>query len=788
MQTLAPRAIPVNIARGPASISYPEEASVSPRAGQSVSHYRLIEPLGAGGMGVVWKAEDTTLNRVVAIKFLAENLARDAERLARFKREAMTVAALNHPNIVQIFSVDEAEGVPFLTMEYVGGGNLSAAIPKGGFPLEQLFEVAIPLADALHASHERNIVHRDLKPGNIMMGEDGRARIVDFGLAQLRAPGTADETGSTASGETHAVGTLPYMSPEQLQGKPVDARSDIFPLGEVLYQMATGERPFDAENNADLVAAIMRSEPIPVTRRNPSLPRQLERIIEHCMKKDRKRRFQTALDIRNELEDLRRELQSADPAKDGLSSPSVKPKTLDRNSVAVLPLRNLSGDRDLEYFSDGLTEDLISTLAQIRSLRVVSRTSAFTFKEQGLGVQAIGRRLGVGTVVEGGVQTVGRRIRVTVRLVETTQGYHLWAEKYDRELADVFQIQDEISHNVARALSVRLEANGMARSRHYTENLEAYRLYLKGRYHWHQETAEAFQQAFDYFQQALKAEPGYAPAHTGIADYFGMLGFWGIVKPSEAWPQAREAALRALELDPDLPEAHVSLGLVRLFFEWDGKEADHEFRRAIELYPGLAEGHYARALVLTQAGRTTEALECMRRARSLDPLSAILQSTEAWVHYYARDYPEAIAGCQRTLELSSSFLEARIGLGLTFKEVGRLDDALRELEKARELSEGNPLVLGVLGATLAQAGRKSEALAIVGELDGKEGGYVAPMAYAMLWSGLGDTKQALAHLRRALEAKDGLVRYLKVSPVFDGLRHDSEFFEILSTLNLDARA
>jgi len=737
-------------------------------------------------MGVVWKADDTTLNRVVAIKFLAEHLLRDAVRLARFKREAMAVAALNHPNIVQIFSVDEADGVPFLTMEYVGGGNLAAAIPRGGFPLEQFFDLAIPIADALHASHERSIVHRDLKPGNIMVGEDGRARIVDFGLAQLRAPGSADEDGSdasTVSGEKHAVGTLPYMSPEQLQGKPVDARSDIFSLGEVLYQMATGERPFDAENNADLVAAIMRSEPIPLTRRNPSLPRQLERIIEHCMRKDRKRRFQTALDVRNELEDLRRELQS-DPAK-ALSSPSVKPATVDRNSVAVLPLRNLSGDRELEYFSDGLTEDLISTLAQIRSLRVVSRTSAFTFKEQGLGVQAIGRRLGVGTVVEGGVQMVGKRIRVTVRLVETTQGYHLWADKYDRELADIFQIQDEISHSVARALSVRLETSGMARSRHYTENLEAYRLYLKGRYHWHQETAEAFQQAFEYFGQALKADPDYAPAHTGIADYYGMLGFWGIVKPSEAWPQARKAAIQALALDPDLPEAHVSLGLVRLFFEWDAKEADREFRRAIELYPGLAEGHYARALVQTQAGNTAGALESMRRARSLDPLSAILQSTEAWVHYYARDYPEAIVGCRRTLELSSSFLEARIGLGLAYKEVAQFDDALRELEKARDLSEGNPLVLGVLGATLARAGRTAEARTLVAELDGKQGGYVAPMAYAMLWSGLGDARQTIAHLQRALDAKDGLVRYVKVSPLFDVLRKEPAFVQILATLNLD---
>jgi serine/threonine protein kinase/Tfp pilus assembly protein PilF len=760
---------------------------LSLQAGLTIAHYRLIEQVGAGGMGVVWKAVDTTLDRPVAIKFLAEHLAQDDVRLAQFKREAMTVAALNHPNIVQIYSVDEADGVPFLTMEFVNGRNLTSSIPRGGFPLERFFELAIPLADALHASHERSIVHRDLKPGNIMLGEDGRARIVDFGLAQLRPPhrDRSDSQVSTVPGsEPPGGGTLPYMSPEQLQGKAVDPRSDIFSLGEVLYQMATGERPFKAETSADLIVAIMRTEPIPVTRLNPAVPRQLERIIEHCMHKDRRRRFQTALDVRNELEELRRELEAASRTGDGAVDAREPAPPLDRNSIAVLPLRNLGADPDSEYFSDGLTEELISTLAQIRSLRVVSRTSAFALKQLGLSVEEIGQRLGVGTVVEGSVQMAGRRLRVTVRLVETSHGYHLWAAKYDRELEDVFQVQDEISRCVVQALSVSLEAARPARSRRYTENLEAYQLYLKGRYYWHQETGEALRQAIGYFEKALQQDPAYAPAHAGVADYHVMLAFWGIARPSEAWPLARDAARRAVEIDPELPEAHVSLGLVRLFFDWDGEGADREFQRALELNPGLADAHYARTLALTQAGDTGGALEAIGRARSYDPLAAILRSTEAWVHYYARHYADAIAGCQRTLELHPGFLEAHIGLGLAFKEVREFDRALQELEKARELSGGNPLVLGVLGATLAEAGRPEQALALADELDRKRDGYVAPIAHAMLHCGLAEEGRTLEYLRRALEAKDGLVRYLGVFPLFDCVRETHEFSELLVTLGL----
>jgi eukaryotic-like serine/threonine-protein kinase len=761
---------------------------VSLRAGQVISHYRVLEQVGAGGMGVVWKAHDITLDRAVALKFLAEHLARDEGRLERFRREATTIAALNHANIVQIFSVEEADGVPFIAMEFVVGQSLAVSIPAGGMALERFFELAVPLADALHASHEKDIVHRDLKPGNIMVGNDGRARIVDFGLAQLRVPRPpgSDSSASTLSDrQQHAAGgTLPYMSPEQLQGKSVDPRSDIFSFGEVLYEMATGERPFRAETSADLIAAIMRSEPARVTDLNPALPRQLERIIERCMRKDRRRRFQTALDVRNELEELRRELQAVERtrgAADGLEGVAH----LARGSVAVLPLRNLGSGKDSEYFSDGLTEELISALARVKSLRVVSRTSAFALREAGLSAQEIGRRLRVGTVVEGSVHLAAHHLRVNVRLVETIEGYHLWAETYDLELQDVFRVQEDISRSVVQALNVSLEAAAPGRSRRYTDNLAAYQQYLKGRYFWHQETPDGFQQALACFEQALKAEPAYAPAHTGIADYYAMLGFWGIVRPAEAWPLAQSSAMRAVEIDPELAEAHVSLGLVRLFFDWNAETADAEFRRALELHSGLAEPHYGRALVLTQAGETAGALEHIGKARSLDPLSAMLQSTEAWIHYYARRYAEAIAGCQRTLEMHPGFLEAHIGLGLAYKEIHQFDRALQELERARELSQGNPLVLGVLGATLAHSGRQAAATALVDELERKQDGYVAPIAYAMLYSGLANEPRTIAYLRDALEAKDGLVRYLSVSPLFDSVRSSRDFEDLLATLKLN---
>lgn len=742
-------------------------------------------------MGVVWRAVDTSLERPVAIKFLADSVPRSQPRLDRFKREARAIAALNHPNIVTIYSVEETEGVPFITMELVSGRNLAESIPDRGLPLRRFFELAVALADALNASHERSIVHRDLKPSNIMMGEDGRARIVDFGLAQLREPAVSDSTGDssapTLSGEGRIAGTLPYMSPEQLQGKAADPRSDIFSLGTVLYQMSTGERPFRGETTADLIAVILRGEPVPVTRLNRALPRQLERIVERCLRKDPRRRFQTALDVRNELDELRREWTSgADQDKKAEDYSAGRPLPRDRRSLVVLPLRNLTADLENEYFSDGMTEDLINALAQVEGLRVVSRTSAFAFRDRALSVQEIGRRLGVGTALEGSVRRIDRRIRVTVQLIDARNGYHLWSSRYDRELEDFFAIQDDIIRRIVEALKVTLvQPSDVSLVRHYTENLEAYQLYLKGRYYWHQETGEALQHAISYFEQALKEDPDYAPAHCGVADYYVMLGFWGLVRPADVWPLAREAAVRALELDPDLAEAHVSLALVRLFFDWDSEGAEGALQRALELNRGSADTHYTWTLAHAQTGGMAKALRAIAEARALDPLSPILSSTEGWVHYYARQYEEALAACRRTLALESDFLEAHIGLGLAHKEMGQFDRALAELEKAGTLSERNPLVLGVLGATLAEAGRPDEAFDLIRELEGKpEESYVAPVAYAMLYSGLHEKDRAFEALRRALVARDGLVRYLKVFPIFDPIRNEPEFRELLATLNL----
>jgi serine/threonine-protein kinase len=761
------------------------------RAGKTVAHYRLVEPIGQGGMGVVWKAVDTSLARSVAIKFLSDAVPRDRNRLARFRREAQAIAALNHPNIVTIYSVEEAEGLPFITMELVTGRNLAESIPEGGLPLRRFFELAVALADALDASHQREIVHRDLKPGNIMIGEDGRARIVDFGLAQLReaTPSTAgyDSSVTTVSRDSRFAGTLPYMSPEQLQGRAADPRSDIFSLGSVLYQMATGHKPFRGETTADLIAAILRGDPVPVTRLNRAAPRQLERIIDRCLRKDPRRRFQTALDVRNELEELRREWTSGtDRDGPGEGYGVATPLPRDRRSLVVLPLRNLTTDAENDYFSDGMTEDLINALARVEGLRVVSRTSAFAFRDLALSVQEIGRRLGVGTALEGSVRRIDQRVRVTVQLVDARDGYHLWSSRYDRELEDFFAIQDDIIRSIVQALEVELvQPSDVSLLRHYTENLDAYQLYLKGRYHWHQETAGALQRAIGYFEQALKEDPDYAPAHCGVADYYVMLGFWGLVRPAEVWPLARDAAVRALELDPDLAEAHVSLGLVQLFFDWDAEGAEGALRRALELNPGSGDVHYARTLVHAQRGEMASALEAIARARALDPLSPIMSSTEGWVHYYARQHEEAVTACRRTLDLDADFLEAHIGLGLAHKEMRQFDRALKELERAGALSERNPLVLGVLGATLAEAGREDEALELAGELDAKPGeSYVAPVAYAMLFSGLRDKDRTFDALRRALAARDGLVRYLKVFPIFDPVRDEPEFRELLERLNL----
>jgi len=736
-------------------------------------------------MGLVWKAVDTKLDRQVAIKFLPDTIAENSKQLARFEREAKAVAALNHPNIVTIHSVEEADGAPFITMEFVEGRTLGEMIPPDGMAPERLLDIAIPLADAIGASHEKGVTHRDLKPGNIMVTRDGRTKVLDFGLAKL----SRQDSPESLTQEGKIVGTLKYMSPEQVQGTAVDHRTDVFSLGVVLYEAATGRRPFESESMIDIVTSIVEEQPTSASELNPAIPRTLARIIDRCLMKEPRRRFQTVIDLRKALDGLQSELTMTlgTPART-TELQSFASGEVDRHSVAVLPFQNLSADPDNEYFSDGITDELIGALGQVQGLRVVSRTSAFAFKGKAEDIRTIGDRLGVGTVLEGSVRRSEERVRISAQLTNVSDGYNLWSRVFDREMKDLFDIQAEIAHTIVDTLKVTLTSDDLfPLIKRSTTNLDAYHLYLKGRFFWNQQTTEGFQQAIRYFNQALAEDPDYALAHSGVADYYGMLGFWGLTRPAEVWPKAREAASKALAIDSALAEAHVSLGWVRLFYEWDSAGGEAEFRQAIELNPGSANAHFAHSLFLTQMGRFDDAFLEVERARNLDPLSPMMNAMVAWVQYYARRYDEAIVECKKTLELQAGLLDAHIVLGQSYREQKRFDAAIEELEQARELSHRNPLILGVLGSALAVAGRQAEAREILGELIAMSedaDAYVAPLGLAALSCGLGERDEVFYWLDLALDAHDGLVRYLKVYPVFDALRDDPRFAVLLRRVGL----
>ncbi len=549
--------------------------------GSMLLHYRLAEKLGEGGMGVVWKALDTRLGREVAIKFLPESFRADPHRLARFEQEARLIAALNHPCIVTIYSVEEAEGDRFFTMELVRGATLSALVPPGGLPLTEFLAIALPAADALEAAHARGIVHGDLKPANIMVSDERRVKILDFGLARTFARPAGEGLGElptrSVSFASEISGTLPYLAPEQIQGKAIDHRADLFSLGIILYQMLTGRLPFAGETAADMMASILKDTPAPVTDLRPDLPRHLGRTIAHCLEKDLRRRLQAAADLRSELEDLSRE--GAPSPVEGMPS------------IAVLPPADMSPGRDQGYFCDGMAEEILNALAKVKDLHVASRTSSFQFKGTSLDSREIGRRLGVGHLLEGSVRKAGEKLRITAQLIDVGSGYHLWSEQFDREMKDVFAIQDEIARHIVQALEIKLSPREQSvLGRAPTQDVRAYDCYLRGRSYFTRFGRKGIEFALQMFRKAIEIDPRYARAHAGMSDCYSFL--FQVAERSEANRlQAETAAARALELDPDLAEAHVARG-VALSLNQRFDEADAAFETALRLDPRLFEAHY----------------------------------------------------------------------------------------------------------------------------------------------------------------------------------------------------
>jgi serine/threonine protein kinase/Flp pilus assembly protein TadD len=786
--------------------------------GKTISHYRVIEKLGAGGMGVVYRAHDVRLDRDVALKVLpAGRLAREAAR-NRFHKEALALAKLNQPHIGAIYDFDSQEGVDFLVMEYVPGTTLAEQLASGPLPESEVCRLGAQIVSALEEAHQQGIVHRDLKPGNIVMTPKGQAKVLDFGLAKLLQPAnevlTVDELSSTALG----VGTLPYMAPEQLRGAGADARTDIYSAGAVLYEMATGQRPFPETQGPRLIDSIFHQAPQRPSALNRRISPALESLILKALDKDPERRHQSAKELVVDLNRLRASTPvaaTAAPVPRLLRRPWLitatalalvvvtlifvlnagglrqrllgRPNTTRIESLAVLPLDNLSHDPDQEYFAEGLTEALIGELSQISALRVISRTSAMQYKGTKKPLKQIAAELHVDGLVEGSVQRSGDRVRITAELIYAQSDTHLWARSYDFELRDVLTLESNVARAIADEIQVKLTSREKA---HLTAarqvNPAAYEDYLQGRYEWNKRTAEGLGRAIEFFEQAISKDPRYALAYAGLADSQLLLAYAAeVTSPVEAVPKARAAALKALTLDETLAEAHAALGAIRFFYDWDWSGAEMEFNRAIELKPGYATAHHWYGLYLEWMGRITEATAELQRAQQLDPLSLIISVNVSSAYYVAGDHKGAVEQLRKTLELDPSFWVAYWNMGEALIALRQYSEAIADLQKAVELSAGNTGALAVLGYAYAVAGERGKAEHVLQELTNlTKHRYISPMDIAYVEIGLGNKDQAFAWMEKAYQERSRSLVALKVDPLLDPLRSDPRFQNLLRRMHL----
>ncbi len=782
--------------------------------GQTFGHYRILEKIAAGGMGVVYRARDEQLERDVALKVLPSGTLSDDSARRHFRREALALAKLNHPNIETVYEFGSQDDLDFLVMEYVSGRTLAERLVSGALPEKEVIALGMQIVAAIEEAHERGIVHRDLKPANVAITARGQAKVLDFGLAKLLRPDDELTTDHLTDSQA-AAGTLPYMSPEQLLGEPVDARGDVYSIGVVLYEMVTGRRAFSGDLPSRVIDAILHGPLVSPRALDSRISPGLERIILKCLDRDPENRYQSAKEL---LVDFRR---LAAPFSTSTVAPGPAPPLWRRvltptvlgiaallalavtltalnvsglrdrlmgrarlpqiHSLAVLPLENLSHDPEQEYFADGMTEALITYIAKIRALRVTSRTSVMPYKGTKKPLWQIARELNVDAVVEGSVQRSGDRVRIDAQLIDARNDRNLWTESYQSDLSDVLELQGNVARAIAGEVRVQLtpeERAGLSATR--SVKREAYEAYLRGRYLWNKRTPHDLGKAIEYFQKAIDIDPAYALAYAGLADSYNLLAIYDERPPREAMPLAKAAAKKALQLDDSLAEAHASLAHTEWAYDWDFGAAEKEFERALALDPGYATAREWHGLYLNQVGRFEEAIAEMQRAHEVDPLSLVIEVNVGRCYYFARRYDRAVELLQRFAQREPDSWIGHAILGQTYLVMSRLDEAIRELERASVLLPDTPRNLGVLGDAYARAGRRSEALKLVKKLSGfSRKRYVPPVYSAMIYMGLGDKPQAFAFLEQAYVDRSDWIVQLKTDPEFDLLRTDPRFRGLL---------
>jgi serine/threonine-protein kinase len=835
---------------------------------QFIAHYRILRRLGKGGMGEVFLAEDTKQHRrKVALKVLPPELTRSESRLRRFKQEARAVLVLNHPNILTVFEIGESADGYYIASEYIEGETLRQCVWRGPLRVDEALGVAIQVAMALETAHASGIVHRDIKPENIMLRQDRFVRdrfvkVLDFGLAKL-----TDREGSSSDPEAVTIpitetnpglvmGTSGYMSPEQAQGESIDARTDIFSLGVVLYEMVAGEPPFKGRTDSHTRVSIIDHEPAPLTQHVPDVPRQLERIIAKALAKDRLKRYQTVTDLKLDLEQLRDELHLESSVSTGARRHSeevtvetsageysttrtkmpvttvadsrshtsaehtaVAPAKTSRwiayaaagavlcaliaavayfawprppiNSVAVLPFVNDSKDPNVEYLSDGITESIINSLSQLPNLKVMSRNAAFRFKGSNQDPVDAGRSLNVGAVLTGRLLKRDDRFVIKAELIKVADGSQLWGDEYNSSLADIFSVQDEVSKKISQSLRLRLSgADEEKLAKRYTHDAEAYQLYLKGRYFWNKRNEEGFRNGIDFFKRAEEKDPTFALAFSGLADSYALLCDIGVVRPADEMPKAKAAAQKAVDADATLAEAYTSRAFVKLAYDWNWLGAQSDFQQALKLNPKYPTAHQWYASYLMQMGKFSLAKAEIEEAHNLDPLSPIISSNSGLYSYYEHHYDDAIAKYKQLLQSDPDFWVARHYLALAYVQKGMHDDAIKELRSLIKAPATGPIpaeaiasdteASASLGFAWAMAGKKAEAQDILHKLDAlSQRRYVTPLYFAIVYAGLKDNDHAIEYLNKAYEARHPGLVLIRIEPMFDALRSDERFKQLV---------